>query len=181
MSILRGAFLIVRCREINLDVELYLINSLYVESRGILGKFSRLINNRNAVISIIVGAIILSGITYYLNSILPQPETIKAFLSHFLHNPGQLMLTTLMNLAAFCLAFLSGSILIAIAISNLINIKDYETTKVDKLLILLIGLVGLAALIFSFVFFTYFVKLLVVVCIIAAIAYALIHIFSGDR
>lgn len=119
------------------------------------------------MIGILISAVILGGITYYLNTLIPKPETIKALFTYLYQDPGKYLLTMFMNIASFISVFLAGGIIIVMSVAMLINNEDWDLSMIQKILVILMGIFGLAVLIYSFVFLTYSGLLVFVVILLA--------------
>ncbi|MFC9712276.1 hypothetical protein ACFTRD_29570 [Paenibacillus sp. NPDC056933] len=130
------------------------------------------------MIGILISAVILGGITYYLNTIIPKPETIKALFTYLYQNPGKYLLTTFMNIASFVSVFLAGGIIIGVSVVVLFNNDEWDLSIVQKILVILLGLVGLVALIFSFVYLTYLSKLVFVIILAGLAALVIVWLIS---
>lgn len=128
-------------------------------------------------IGLLVG--ILAGVyAYYLNLVIPKPETFWELCKYLFGFTGKYLGTIVVNLFAFISVFITGA---ATMINGIKEIRGYdffgeidkynpyETTLVFKILFSIVALIGLALIILAFMWYFYYSMMLIGVLLILAV------------
>ncbi|MMZ46289.1 hypothetical protein D1872_79000 [compost metagenome] len=137
----------------------------------IFKKYMQFISQKSGFITMLVVAAILGGITYYLNLIIPKPETFSVLLTYLWNDPKTYVMTCILNLVTFVIVFIAGVSIVFVSYASYVN-DEYELETIGKIALIVASLFGVAISIFSIAeYFMYFGKLITIIIALAIAIY----------
>lgn len=128
-------------------------------------------------IYLIVG-ILFGSLAYYLNSIIPKPETFWVLCKYLFGFAGKYLGTILVNLIAFVSVLIVGLATIIGSIKELRGYEffgdiyysdQYETPPLRLLVFSILAIAGLVVIVLSFIWYFYYASLLIGVLLVLGI------------